>query len=35
MAKGTTTIRIPNGKGFVGHVATKGEMVNVLDAHKD
>lgn len=35
VAKGTTTIRIPNGKGFVGFVATSGEMVNVLDAHQD
>jgi len=35
VAKGTDTIRVPLNKGLVGHVAIKGETLNILDAHKD
>lgn len=32
---GTNTIIIPVNKGIAGHVATYGETLNILDAHKD
>jgi putative methionine-R-sulfoxide reductase with GAF domain len=34
-AIGTHTIKIPVGRGIAGHVASTGEYLNILDAHKD
>lgn len=34
-AIGTPTIKIPTSKGIAGFVASTGESVNILDAHKD
>ena len=35
VAKGISMIRIPIGQGLVGYVASKGETLNILDAHQD
>jgi signal transduction protein with GAF and PtsI domain len=31
----SSTIRIPMSKGIIGHVATKGESLNIADAYQD
>jgi len=35
IAQGAQEIRFPIGKGFAGHVAQTGEIVNIPDAYKD
>merc|ERR1711870_189537 len=34
VAQNSSRIRIPAGQGLVGHVATTGEIVNVVDAYQ-